>query len=77
MTARRVTWVLSAVLLLLVVVEIAFPHHAPVFAWHHLTGSHAIIGFVSCVVVVLLSKAVGKWFLQRHEVWDPEERGDG
>lgn len=74
--ARKVTVVLAAVLALLVVAELPFPHHAPVFPWHHVTGLQGMIGFFSCVVVVILSKWLGKLFLQRPEKWDPEERED-
>jgi hypothetical protein len=64
----RVAVALAAVLLLLVAVE-AFvtPHDNPRFPWHHVPGYAAAIGLGACILVVLLSKALGAWLLQRPE----------
>lgn len=66
----RVTVGLVATLVLLVVIDVLFvKHHDPVFTWHYVPGYMALIGFISCVVVAVLSKSLGKWFLQ-----EPEEK---
>lgn len=72
MKPDRVTWILVAILLALIAIELPFPHHAPVFPWHRLTGFHAYLGVAACVVVVIASKAIGKRLLQR-----PEREDDG
>jgi hypothetical protein len=65
----RVTWILVAGLAVLVLAEaLFFPYHDPVFPWHHVPGYSAAIGLIFAVVIVLLSKALGAWFLQRPDV---------
>lgn len=62
---RTVRW-LAALMAGLVAIEALFArHHRPVFPWHHLPGYAALIGLLGCVIVVLIAKALGKWFLQR------------
>lgn len=59
---------LAVVLLALVAIEALWvPHSSPKFPWHHVPGYAAIIGLGACLVVVQLSKALGKWVLQRPE----------
>ncbi len=65
---ERATWIMAAVLLVLVVIEATIvPHYAPKFPWHHVPGYAALIGVGACLIVVILSKALGKAFLQRPE----------
>jgi hypothetical protein len=66
-----VSLVLAVVLLVLVAIEALWvPHSSPRFPWHHVPGYAAIIGLGACLIVVQLSKALGKWFLQRPEGTD-------
>ena len=59
---------LSALLALLVLAELAAaPHSHPVFPWHGLPGYSALIGLGGCYLVVLISKAIGRRWLQRPE----------
>ena len=59
---------LAALLVVLVAIEAVFvPHGKPRFPWHFLPGYAAIIGLGACLVVVLLSKALGRTILQRPE----------
>lgn len=59
---------LGAALLLLVLVEAtAVPHYSPKFWFHHVPGYSAIIGLFGCIVVVQISKWLGKLFLQGPE----------
>jgi len=65
---ERATWVLAGLLLVFVVIEATIaPHYAPKFPWHHVPGYAALIGLGSCLLVVILSKALGKALLQRPE----------
>jgi hypothetical protein len=65
---RRVTWTLTIILLALVVMEaVFFPYDHPVFPWHPVPGYAAGIGLGASIVVVLLSKKLGAWLLQRPE----------
>ena len=59
---------LAGVLVVLVVVEAIFvPHGKPRFPWHFVPGYAGLIGLGACLVVVLLSKALGRMILQRPE----------
>jgi lipopolysaccharide export LptBFGC system permease protein LptF len=60
----RVALVLLASMLMLVTAEVLFVPP------HYVAGFHAAIGLVACVVVVLLSKALGRALLQRPEATD-------
>jgi hypothetical protein len=65
----RVTLVLVALLVVLVLIEaFFFPYEQPVFPWHHMPGYSAAIGLVFAILIVLLSKTLGAWFLQRPDV---------
>jgi hypothetical protein len=64
----RVAIIMAVVLAALVAIEYLFvPHYQPKFPWHHVPGYAALIGLLACIVVVLLSKALGAWLLQRPE----------
>jgi len=65
---ERATWVMAAVLVVLVALEATVvPHYSPKFPWHYVPGYAASIGLGACLLVVILSKALGKAFLQRPE----------
>lgn len=36
----------------------------------HLPGGHALFGAAGCVAIVVVSKAIGKWWLQRPDLSD-------
>ncbi|HSE94184.1 MAG TPA: hypothetical protein VLF19_12820 [Methylomirabilota bacterium] len=61
----RVLAALSGLLILLVALEIALVPEP-----HRVRGAFAVIGLVSCVTIVLVSKLLGKVWLQRPEPRD-------
>jgi energy-coupling factor transporter transmembrane protein EcfT len=64
----RMTLGLLGITVVLVVLEaVVYPYEQPVFPWHQLPGYSAIIGFLFALIVVLLSKTLGAWLLQRPE----------
>jgi hypothetical protein len=64
----RVTIIMAVLLVALVLAEWLFaPHYQPRFPWHHVPGYSALIGLISSILVVQLSKTLGKWLLQRPE----------
>jgi hypothetical protein len=64
----RATVAMSVILVGMVVVQYLFvPHDHPHFPWHYLPGYAAILGLGGCILVVQLSKALGKRLLQRPE----------
>jgi hypothetical protein len=64
----RVALGLALALVALIALEaLAIPHEDPYFAWHRVPGYAAVIGFVAALLLVRLTKSLGKWFLQRPE----------
>ncbi|MBC7195697.1 MAG: hypothetical protein H5U39_00375 [Deferribacterales bacterium] len=51
------------VLALLDLFVIKHPH----YGWENLFGSYGIYGFLSCVLIIVVSKMLGKFFLQKPE----------
>jgi hypothetical protein len=64
----RVAISMAVVLVALIAVEATVvPHEYPAFPWHRVPGYAAMIGLFACIFVVLLSKKLGAWLLQRPE----------
>jgi hypothetical protein len=64
----RVAVALAVILLALVALEATvIPHYHPEFPWHYVPGYSAMIGLFGCIVVVMISKWLGKALLQRPE----------
>lgn len=65
MTPRRLLWVAfalsAAVELLLPAAEASLPW------WHRTPAFHAAYGLVGCVLIIVVAKALGKYWLQRPE----------
>lgn len=55
------------VLVLLVVGDIFVPKTEPEFTGHTWVGFYAFYGFISCVLIIVISKALGKLFLFKKE----------
>lgn len=65
MNPRALLWVAFA---LSVAVEWLLPAGEPSLPWWHRTPAfHAAYGLVGCVLIVVVSKALGKYWLQRPE----------
>lgn len=56
-----------ASLVLLVAVDFFVPKEEPAFTGHAWVGFFALYGFVSCVLIIVISKALGKLFLFKKE----------
>ncbi|MGB9730739.1 MULTISPECIES: hypothetical protein [Calditerrivibrio] len=59
-------------LFLLVILDIFVEKH-PHYGWENLFGAYALYGFFSCVLIVIVSKFLGKLWLQKPE--DYYDRG--
>ena len=44
------------------------------FPWSHILGFFALFGFITCVAIVIISKLIGHYWLQRKE--DYYDRND-
>ena len=72
----RYTWIAIIVAMVLSIVAEFFVHHhdAP---WYMIKGFYAVFGFVSCVLIIVVSKAIGHWFLDQTETYYDVEEGEG
>jgi hypothetical protein len=61
---RRIAWV---VLIGLVVADIAVPSKYDRFPWESIGGFGAIYGLLACVLIIVVSKALGYLLLYRSE----------
>lgn len=63
-TLKRVSYV---VLALTVAIDFFISRHHQVFFWDDIPGFSAAYGFISCVLIVVISKALGHYWLERSE----------
>lgn len=61
---RRIAWVTLA---LLVVIDLFLPRPYLHFFWDRIPGFSAVYGFVSCILIIVVSKALGKLWLSKPE----------
>ena len=69
--------IMYGVLALLVVLDLLLPAAYQRFPWDGIGGFGAIYGFVACVLIIVVSKALGYAFLYKPEdYYDDEIRDD-
>jgi len=64
---RLLTWAMLAFMALLVVLDWLIPTGYGRFPWDSIGGFGAVYGFVSCVLIIVVSKALGYALLYRPE----------
>jgi uncharacterized membrane protein len=64
---RTLTWIMFGIMALLVVLDLLTPAKYDRFPWDGIGGFGALYGFVSCVLIILVSKALGYALLYRPE----------
>ena len=67
---RRKLWILLLVVCALTVVPDFFLHKHPHFGFDGFTGFYALFGFVSCAVLILLSKLIGRILKVKEDYYD-------
>jgi len=65
--SKLLSWIMLAVMALLVIANFVFPAGYDRFFWESLPGAGAVYGLFSCVVIVVVSKFLGYKFLYRPE----------
>ena len=55
------------VTLIIIVIPDLFIEKYPHYGWENLFGAYALYGFFSCVLIVIVSKFLGKLWLQKPE----------
>lgn len=64
---RTLRWIMYGILALLVVLDLLTPSKYQRFPWDDIGGFGAVYGFVSCVLIIVVSKALGYALLYRPE----------
>lgn len=64
---RVLRWIILGFMALLVVLDFAIPSYYDRFPWEGISGFGAVYGFVACVLIIVISKALGYAFLYRRE----------
>ena len=49
------------------VIDFFLPRHHPHFFWDLIPGFSAVFGFVACVLIIVVSKAFGRYWVARSE----------
>lgn len=58
-------FIISLVLFLIISLFVHTEH--AIFWWEEIPGFYAIYGFIGCVLIVIVSKALGSYWLQKPE----------
>ncbi|MGY6708729.1 MAG: hypothetical protein ACXIVF_10415 [Rhizobiaceae bacterium] len=64
---RTVIWIMYGVLALVVILDFLIPSGYDRFWWETVGGFGALYGFISCTLIIVVSKLLGKVFLNRPE----------
>jgi len=77
MSKKKVLIICGVILALSVLIEVLFVHHHVEYWWQGLIGFDIIYGFVGCVAIIVISKKLGKLFIQRKDdYYGGGEQGD-
>lgn len=70
--AKQRRWLLAATLLAVFVADFFVPREHVVFFWDAISGWAALFGFVSCVAIIFVSKALGRQgrLMRREDYYD-------
>ena len=70
--AKRRRWLLAATLLAVFVADFFVPREHVDFFWDAISGWAALFGFVSCVAIIFVSKALGHQgrLMRREDYYD-------
>lgn len=64
---QTLKWIMVGILVTLVVLDLLTPAKYQRFPWDGIGGFGAVYGFVSCVLIIVVSKALGYALLYRRE----------
>ncbi|MBK5190983.1 MAG: hypothetical protein JJE19_05775 [Methanosarcinales archaeon] len=67
---KHLFWMLYVCLLVSIVVGVLYqlsPHFHAIFVWQEIPGFSAVYGFIGCILIIVVSKALGHHWLQKEE----------
>jgi hypothetical protein len=67
---RVLKWGLFGAVVLTCILGFVFPHPNPHFWWQYIPVFDAFFGFLGCLLIILLAKTLGKFWLQKREDYD-------
>ncbi len=73
---RILTWIMLAIMAGLVIADLMIEPAYIRYPWDRLGGFGALYGFISCVLIIVVSKALGYAFLYKPEDYYDDEIGD-
>ncbi len=72
---KRILVIILIALILSILIDLPFHGGHGDFAWSNILGFFALFGVIGCAAIVLISKWLGHYWLQRKE--DYYDRNDG
>lgn len=63
-TLKRIVYVILALTLVL---DFFIPRDSVHFFWDDIPGFSAVYGFIACILIIIVSKALGRYWLSRPE----------
>lgn len=66
---KKIRWIFYVILVILVGLDF-FIHKHPHFSWEKIPGFFAIYGFVACVVIIAVSKNLGRFLKKKEDYYD-------
>lgn len=73
---RMLTWLVLAIMAGLVIADLIIPAAYQRYPWDGIGGFGAMYGLVSCIVIIVVSKALGYAFLYKPENYYKDEPSD-
>ncbi|MDK2822322.1 MAG: hypothetical protein PWQ67_2258 [Clostridia bacterium] len=67
MDTKKVLTICGIITVVFILLDLFFVHHHVKYWWHGFIGFDTIYGFIGCVAIIVISKKLGKLFIQRDE----------
>ncbi|MCK4738706.1 MAG: hypothetical protein KAT46_02040 [Deltaproteobacteria bacterium] len=64
---KVIRMVLYVLMVVFIIWDVLMERHHMIFPWDYVPGFSALYGFVSCVLIIVISKIIGKLWLQKKE----------
>jgi len=67
MDTKKVLTICGIITVIFVLLDVLFVHHHVHYWWHGFIGFDVLYGFFGCAGIIVISKKLGKLFIQRDE----------
>ncbi len=62
---KKIRYVIYAAIIILVIIDVFMHRHHVYFFWDNIPGFSAVLGIVTCFVIIYVAKILGKIWLQK------------